>query len=70
MIITKVIDFKNSIPSVVISNEDGTHTIFLNSRLDYFTLKKAYLHELKHIFNDDFRKSNADSIESHTHNSN
>ncbi len=69
MIITKVIDFKNSIPSTVISNEDGSYTIFLNSRLDYFALRKAYLHELNHISHDDFEKNDVNAIESQTHNS-
>lgn len=35
-------------------NEDGTYTIALNSNLSEFKAKKAILHEVFHIKNDDF----------------
>lgn len=35
-------------------NEDGTYTIALNSNLSGYKAKKAILHEVFHIKNDDF----------------
>lgn len=44
-------------------NEDGSFTIFLNSRLTSERQMLAYQHALEHIMNDDFCKSCADEIE-------
>lgn len=63
----EVIDFKNSVPSAVVPNEDGGYTIFLNSRLCYERMQDAYIHELKHIEQLDFEKENTDFIELKTH---
>lgn len=64
---TELIDFKNSIPSSVVLNDDDSYTIFLNSRLNYCTLQSAYLHELRHINNNDFYRTNVNQIENVTH---
>ena len=44
-------------------NEDGSFTIFLNSRLSCERQMLAYQHALEHIMNDDFSKDCADDIE-------
>ena len=44
-------------------NEDGSFTIFLNSRLSWERQMKAYQHALQHIMRDDFSKRCADDIE-------
>lgn len=44
-------------------NEDGTYTILINSRLNYESQMKSYLHEIRHIKNNDFDKDNVDLIE-------
>ena len=51
----------------VTENEDGSYTIFINSRLNYEKQMKAYLHAMKHITGDDFQKYNIQSIEHHAH---
>ena len=57
-------DFHNTtIKAFVTPNEDGSSTIFLNSRFDSETLKKAYLHELRHLDNCDFENDDVQSIE-------
>ena len=38
-------------------NDDDTHTIILNSRLSLSRINKPYVHELKHIENNDFEKA-------------
>lgn len=67
MIRTQLIDFKNSIPSTVVPNEDGSYTIFLNARLSFEKQREVFLHELEHIHNHDFEKYDADIIEEKTH---
>lgn len=46
----------------------GEPVIVLNARLNHEQNLKTYLHELKHIKNGDFEKSDADRIESDAHN--
>lgn len=60
-------DFPNSGKEMVIPNEDGSYTIFINARLNYEQQMKAYLHAMKHIAGDDFRKDDIQSIEYYAH---
>lgn len=48
-------------------NDDNTYTIILNSRLNYEQQLKSYKHELFHIINKDFDKSDVDDIEFYAH---
>lgn len=52
----------------VCENADGSHTIVLNSCETHENNIKTYLHELKHIAEDDFRRlESADALESIRH---
>ena len=56
-------DLKSTkIKETVTSNEDGSYTIFLNSR---FT--QEHIHAIGHIDRDDFNKGSADVIEAYAH---
>jgi hypothetical protein len=46
--------FPWSVRGLVTTNEDGTYSIFLNDRYPMSVLQKTFLHEVKHIENDDF----------------
>ena len=48
-------------------NPDGSYTIFINAKLNYETQRKVYLHELKHIKNNDFEKHDVNKIEYYAH---
>ncbi len=63
------IDFKNSIPATSTVNEDGSYSIFLNSRLSQEQQTDGYIHELKHILQLDFenRDRNIDVLEHYAH---
>lgn len=54
----------SNIPGTSTINEDGTLTIFLNARVSHEAMVKAYQHELRHFYNDDFHRDNVDYIES------
>lgn len=41
---------------VVVENEDGGHTVFIDDQLSAEARKKAYRHAMKHIEGDDFGK--------------
>ncbi len=41
---------------VVVENEDGGHTVFIDDRLSEEGRRKAYTHAMKHIKEDDFGK--------------
>ena len=47
-------DFPPTVRGVVTPNDDGTFSIFLNSRLSDSQKLLTYLHEVRHIENDDF----------------
>lgn len=49
-------------------NEDMTYTIVLNSRLNSEMQKKCFKHEMKHIDNGDFdRSDDVDAVEVEAH---
>lgn len=56
-----------TVNEVVTENEDGSYTIFINSRMNYEKQMKAYLHAMKHIAGDDFQKDDVQSIEYRAH---
>lgn len=56
-------DFPNFGKEMVVLNEDGSYTVFINTRLNYEQQMKAYLHAMKHITGDDFQKDDVQSIE-------
>ncbi len=66
-IIAKFMDLPCKVKSFVIPNEDDTYTIIVNSKLCVEQQKSAYVHELKHIFRNDFSKHNIQEIEYSTH---
>lgn len=57
------LDMDTGIEEQVVFNDDGSYTILINSRLNQERQMLAYQHALLHIVNDDFHKSDADSIE-------
>ena len=62
------VDMPYTIVSNVVENGDGSYTLYLNSRLSYEKNMEGYLHELKHITNDDFNSfEDIQKIESRTH---
>ncbi len=52
-----LVDMPHSIKANVAENIDGTHTIYLNSRLNNYEMKKSLDHELRHIRNNDLNNS-------------
>lgn len=60
------IDYKTN--EVVTENEDGTFTVVINARLSEDGKLRAYKHAMQHINNQDFMKSNVQTIEYAAHN--
>lgn len=66
-----LIDFKGAnAKETVTSNEDGSFSIFINSRLNQEQQTDAYLHALSHITRFDFENRDAcvDHLEYYAHN--
>lgn len=57
------IDMDTAVDEQIVFNEDGSYSIFINSRLNWERQMIAYQHALEHIMNDDFSKECADEIE-------
>lgn len=62
-----VLDLPESIRGRVVENEDSTYTIFINAKLSYEMQIHVYQHELKHIENGDFEKTDVQQIEAIAH---
>lgn len=70
-IFVHLIDFKGAnAKETVTSNEDGSFSIFINSRLNQEQQTDAYLHALSHITRLDFENRDAcvDHLEYYAHN--
>lgn len=64
----QVLDFKTTCGSELVTpNEDGSYTVLINARMSYEAQRKALLHALGHILNDDFTKENVQEIEAAAH---
>lgn len=64
----QVLDFKTTCGSELVTpNEDGSYTVLINARMSYEAQRKALLHALGHILNDDFEKENVQQIEAAAH---
>ena len=65
-----MMDLKTTkVKETVTCNEDGSYTIFLNTRFTQEQLNDAYIHALNHIIRADFDKHtiSADVIEAYAH---
>ena len=62
-----LVDFPTKAHGMVTANEDGSFTILLNARLSLSQQRKAYRHEMWHIKNHDFEKSDVQEIEYQAH---
>lgn len=66
-IFVHLMNFPDKTKETVCPNEDGSFTIFINSRLSYEGQLKAYNHAMKHIKNEDFNKSDVQTVETVAH---
>lgn len=56
-----------NISEAVTPNEDGSFTIFIEETLSPSYKKEAFLHAMKHIYENDFEKYSTDKIEYEAH---
>ena len=66
----QMMDLKTTkVKETVTCNEDGSYTIFLNTRFTQEQLNDAYIHALNHIIRADFDKhtNSVDTIEAYAH---
>lgn len=62
-----LLDLPTKEKEAVTKNEDGSFTIFINSKLSHKGQLLAYKHAMKHIQDNDFQKSNVQAIEAAAH---
>jgi hypothetical protein len=65
----QMMDLKTTkVKETVTCNEDGSYTIFLNTRFTQEQLNDAYIHALNHIIRADFEHtSSVNTIEAYAH---
>lgn len=61
------LNFPSSGNEMVVPNEDGTYTILINARLSSEGQIRAYEHAMRHITENDFEKTDVQSIEAAAH---
>lgn len=65
---TFVIDFPAPEPKeIVTENDDGSYSVFINAKQSQEQQKQSWIHALRHISDDDFCKSDVQSIEEEAH---
>ena len=52
---------------MAVKNDDGFYTILLDPNDTFEQNMKTYLHELEHIYNNDFDKEDVQAVEAATH---
>lgn len=55
------------VPGSVWHNADDSYTIFIDAKLSEEKQKKVFMHEMKHIQENDFSKDNVQEIETSAH---
>lgn len=63
-----LVNFPSPGKEMVVPNEDGSYTILINAKLSQEGQLRAYQHAMSHIQNEDFEKSDIQSIEFKAHN--
>ena len=65
----KLVHLGRGVNEVVVANEDGGHTVFIEEQLSEAARHEAFVHAMKHIEGDDFGKhGNVGEIEQRAHN--
>lgn len=60
----RLIQFPNNmVKETVVSNEDGSYTIFIDASLSREEQRERFCHAMRHILGDDFSKYDVDKIE-------
>lgn len=57
------LNMDTAVEEEVLLNEDGSFSIFINSRLNWERQMAAYQHAIRHIMQNDFNKEYVDDIE-------
>ncbi|MDF2510429.1 MAG: hypothetical protein K0S04_295 [Herbinix sp.] len=57
------LDMPCRVKGFVLGNDDGTHTIFINAKLNFEQQVKVYNHELQHIKHNDIERDDVDALE-------
>lgn len=60
-------DLPDGIKEMVTPCADGCYTAYIDARLNTVQRQKAYQHAIQHIQNDDFSKTDVQSIEYEAH---
>lgn len=67
-IIVCMVSLPGSVPGLTRKNEDGSYTILINVNLSADSQRLAYMHEVSHIYANDFTSpATANAIESIRH---
>jgi hypothetical protein len=62
-----LVDLPDGFQEVVMPCADGNYTVYIDARLDNAQRQEAYQHAIRHIQNDDFSKTDVQSIEYEAH---
>jgi len=54
VVIVRVAALPRRVKGVTVPDDDGNYNVYLNQCLSYETQRRAYLHEIEHITEDDF----------------
>ncbi|MDQ7095008.1 hypothetical protein REC12_15535 [Desulfosporosinus sp. PR] len=65
----RLIDLPITVKGMTVTDGEGNYNVYLNNKLSQNTIIKTYIHELKHIENNDFESiENVANIEKRSKN--
>lgn len=67
MINVVVMSMEYGLHEMIVSNHDGSYTVFLNARDSNERRIQSYHHAIRHLERDDFEKDSVQQIESEAH---
>lgn len=64
---TRLVDLPTEVAGCVVENDDSSYTIIINARMSHEKAMETYLHEMGHIYADDFSGDSVQEIELRAH---
>ena len=67
MVNVVIMNMEHGMHEMIVSNHDGSHTVFLNARDSNERRMQSYYHAMRHLEQGDFEKYSVQQIESEAH---
>ena len=67
MVNVVIMNMEHGMHEMIVSNHDGSYTVFLNARDSNERRMKSYQHAMRHLERNDYEKDSVQQIEAEAH---